>query len=77
MGSLCTIPTLQGTLMTDQQILDAIQEIRAKNNVLHVGIQRIALESAPDRTRTLLRQIVDNDRHITDLSELLANNENR
>lgn len=69
--SLARLRGLEGT-MTDAELLDQIQEIRAKNNVCHVGIQRLALEVAPERARALLRQIVEYDRQIGRLSHELS-----
>lgn len=60
--------------MTDTELLDQIQEIRAKNNVPWMDILRLAFEVAPDRARFLVRQIVDYDQRIHELSERLAEN---
>lgn len=60
--------------MTDQEILDQIEAIRAKNNVAHVSIQRLALWAAPAETRKLLTEIIANDREISALSQQLVDN---
>lgn len=69
-GVLLPLPEVR--VMTDDEILDAIQAIRARSNVLHVSVQRIALEMAPERTKELLREIIANDERITVLSKELA-----
>ena len=58
--------------MTDTELLDEIEAIRAKNNSLHVGIQRLALLHSPDSTRRLLAEIIKNDERITAISKQLA-----
>lgn len=59
-------------MATDTELLDQIEALRAKNNVAHVAMQRLALEVAPDRARALLREIVTNDRLIGHLSHELS-----
>jgi len=43
-----------------------IEETRRHNNGLWMELLRIALEKAPEETRTVLRQINQNDRFIAD-----------
>lgn len=52
--------------------LEAIREIRARNNDLWMSIVAIALETAPKQTKELLRQINLNDRAINDILRDLA-----
>ncbi len=59
--------------MTDSELIDQIQEIRAKNNVAHVSLLRLAFEVAPERARAIVAEIVANDKAITALDEELAN----
>ena len=56
----------------DQAILDEVTRIRMQNNVLWMKIVEIALVSAEDTTKIVLRQINSNDRNISDLLKDLA-----
>lgn len=56
----------------DEQILSEIERMRARNNVLHVGIVRIALEARPAETKALLREIRENDIAISEWTGELA-----
>jgi len=53
-------------------IVDDIRYIRTKNNVLWLRLLEIAIESAPDETKKVLREINSNDRTICELLEKLA-----
>lgn len=46
--------------------IDTIEEVRRTNNHLWMQLLRIAMEKAPDETKTILRQINLNDRYIAD-----------
>ena len=43
--------------MTDQQIIDEIQEIRARNNVNWMDVVRMCFELAPESARSLFSEI--------------------
>lgn len=58
----------------DEQILNSIQEIRAKNNIRHVDMWRLAFRCAPEEARAIAKDTIAFDRQIDDLSEQLANN---
>lgn len=60
--------------MTDQEIIDEIQEIRAKNNINWMDVVRMCFELAPERARKLFSEIKECDRQIQKLSDQLANN---
>ena len=60
--------------MTDEEIIDEIQEIRSRNNVNWMDVVRMCFELAPDRARALFSQIKECDRKIQQLSDRLANN---
>jgi len=62
------------TSLTDGDIIDAIQQVRNKNNVNWMGILRIAFEYAPEETREVFKRITDSDDEIGRLSKQLANN---
>lgn len=56
----------------NERILKDIERKRARNNVAHVGIIRIALEARPEETKALLLEISDNDAEITRRTRELA-----
>lgn len=60
--------------VTDSQIIDAIQQVRGKNNVNWMDILRIAFKHAPEETREVFKRITDSDDEIGKLSRQLANN---
>lgn len=47
--------------MTDEEIIDRISTIRAKNNVPWMKVVQIALKHAPAETREVLGEILTND----------------
>ena len=59
--------------MTDKQIIKAIEKIRSKNNGLWMEILRIAMKHGADETRSVFREIIENDKKITELSRKLCN----
>lgn len=61
--------------LSDFEIINAIQNIRNKNNVNWMDILRIAFKHAPEETRTVFKRITNSDDEIGNLSKLLANNE--
>jgi hypothetical protein len=60
--------------MTDQEIIDDIEKIRATNNVNWMDVVRMCFELAPQRARSLFSDIKECDRRIQQLSDKLANN---
>lgn len=60
--------------VTDLQIIDAIQQVRNKNNVNWMDILRIAFKYAPEETREVFKKITDSDDEIGKLSRQLAKN---
>lgn len=54
------------------EIIDEIQEIRSRNNVLHCDLIRLCYRVAPDETRKVFRQIEANDEKITALGKKSA-----
>lgn len=65
------------TSLTDGSIIDAIQQVRNKNNVNWMDILRIAFKYAPEETREVFKRITDSDDEIGRLSRQLANNEKK
>jgi len=60
---------------SDQDILNEIEQIRAKNNTLWMDVVRLCFELDADRARSIFGQIKECDRQIHTLSEEIANNE--
>lgn len=60
---------------SDQDILNEIEQIRAKNNTLWMDVVRLCFELDAARARSIFGQIKECDRKIHTLSEELANNE--
>ena len=58
--------------MTEKSTIGKITAIRARNNDLWMRLLEIALESAPDETKSVLRQINENDRAVSGLLGELA-----
>lgn len=48
-------------------VIKNIENIRKKNNILWMEILRIAVTSAPKKSKTVLRKITENDKKITSL----------
>lgn len=53
--------------MTDTDLIDSIQEVRAANNRLWMDIVRLAVTRAPKQAKKLLRQIRLNDLKVSEL----------
>jgi len=60
---------------TDEEIIDEIQEIRAKNNVNWMDAVRLCFKLAPERARVIFKDIKECDVRITELTEELAGND--
>lgn len=60
------------TLPEDEALIDDIQEIRSKNNILWMNIVRFALRSTPQKTRAALRMIRENDMKVSELTGKVA-----
>lgn len=57
---------------TDDAQIDRIQEIRARNNSLWMGLLRLAVQHAPAEAKALLREITQNDREVSKLTARLV-----
>jgi len=53
-------------------LLDQIQEIRARNNKNWMGILRLGFKHAPREARALMRRITEADQEISKLSKQLG-----
>ena len=49
---------------TREAIITNIEDIRTNNNYLWMDILRLALEVAPDRTRIIIKDIINNDKDV-------------
>lgn len=58
--------------MTTEELLDAIEAIRVKNNKAHMDIYRLAFKHAPEEARAIVGQIMEYDRQISDLDLMLV-----
>jgi hypothetical protein len=54
-------------------LIDEIEGIRRRNNVLWCQLLRIAFERAPTETKAIMKTININDRQISSLLERLTN----
>jgi glycerol-3-phosphate cytidylyltransferase-like family protein len=58
--------------MTDKEIVDEIERIRASNNTRWMDLVRLAFELDAERAREIFRDIIAYDKQITALSDKLA-----
>jgi len=58
--------------MNNKDVIDEIADIRANNNGLWMQLLEIALEAEPELTKTVLRQINNNDGQVSALLKELA-----
>lgn len=62
---------------TDNDIINDIEKIRARNNVNWMDAVRLCFELAPEKARKIFKDIKDCDAKINELTEELANNEKK
>ena len=53
--------------MNDLEVIDAIEEVRSKNNVNWMDLLRLALKHAPEQTKDLIKKIKKSDNEISNL----------
>lgn len=58
--------------MNSSDLIDKIEEVRTANNRLWMDLVRLVLVYAPYQTKTILRQIRENDLKISELMEELG-----
>ena len=63
--------------LTDEEIIQEIQDIRRRNNTYWMDSVRMCFELAPSRARSLFSKIKECDRRIQELSDWLANNDSQ
>ena len=60
--------------MTDIEIIDKIEKIRAKNNINWMNILRLAFKYSPDEAREIVKKINLDDTEISFLLKKLSEN---
>jgi methionyl-tRNA formyltransferase len=68
------IPVKNLKEMTDLEIIDAVEEVRTKNNKNWMDVLRIAFKHSPEEARPVLAEINKSDSKISKLLDKLANN---
>lgn len=62
--------------MTNQELINKLEEIRSKNNKSWMNLVRLAFQHAPDEAREIMKSIVDYDNQIGQITSKLAKGEN-
>ncbi len=57
---------------TDDIVIDAIESVRKKNNVLWMKLLRLAVEAKPVAAKAILKAINENDQEISKWLDRLA-----
>jgi len=65
--------TRKDAVMTDEQLVNEIQVIRADNNKVWMNLVRLALRVAPKEAKAFFNEITDNDQKVSALLRQLAN----
>lgn len=60
---------------SDEELIEQIQKIRAKNNINWMDILRLAFNNNKEKVREIFKNVKDCDEQINNLSKELANNE--
>lgn len=58
--------------MTDEELIDRIEQIRMENNTHWMSLVRLAVALDPPRAKALLRKIADGDTLVRDYTRILA-----
>jgi hypothetical protein len=56
----------------EQQLIDQMQEVRARNNVLWMDLLRLAFEAEPEKAKAIAAQIKQADAEIAELWERMG-----
>lgn len=62
--------------MSDESLIDRLEEIRAKNNKSWMNLVRLAFKHAPNEARDIMKSIVDYDSQIGKITKKLSENNN-
>jgi len=60
--------------MTDLEIIDAIEQVRSKNNINWMNILRLAFKHSPSEARKIVAKINEDDGKIGALLKQLSEN---
>jgi len=60
--------------MTDLEILDELEKVRAKNNINWMNILRLAFKNSPEEARKIMSEINKKDNEISIILEKLSKN---
>ena len=60
--------------MTSEDLINKLEEIRAKNNKSWMNLVRLAFKHAPDEARDIMKSIVDYDSQIGIITKQLSEN---
>ena len=60
--------------MTDFEIIDAIEQVRSKNNINWMNILRLAFKYSPSEAREIIKKINEDDGNIGVLLKQLSEN---
>lgn len=60
--------------MTDLEIIDAIEQVRSKNNINWMNILRLAFKHSPSEARQIVAKINEDDGKIGALLKKLSEN---
>ena len=63
--------------MTDLEIIDAIEEVRSKNNINWMNILRLAFKHSPNEARVIVGKINEDDGKISALLKQLSQNDGK
>ncbi len=61
--------------MTDLEIIDELERVRANNNINWMNILRLAFKNAPSEAREIISEINKKDNEISHILDRLSNNE--
>ncbi len=60
--------------MTDLEIIDELERVRANNNINWMNILRLAFKNAPSEAREIISEINKKDNEISHILDRLSNN---
>ena len=61
--------------MTDFEIIDELERVRANNNINWMNILRLAFKNSPSEARAIISEINKKDNEISDILDRLSKNE--
>jgi len=61
--------------MTDFEIIDELERVRANNNINWMNILRLAFKNSPSEARGIISEINKKDNEISDILDRLSKNE--